>query len=310
MGDIVQKNNIRTLMAQRQRKRGKGITPRRKPVYPMSAERELARAFLTVANKIKSESKPFIMRLMAIYGVWYDENVRMDARISIADGISQILEEYGDAIDDGLDYDAITSQATRAARVARRASVADWKLLVDDALGMEIDEPFYMESTEDLINKWTYESVSYIKSYPQAYLGKIQEIIAWGYTTHQPMVNVYRRIEKATGDTRAHARMIARDQIGTLNCAMTKHEHESLGVSQYIWVTRRDNRVRECHRELNGKVFSWDNPPAMWYSTKSKGIVYTGRYCHPGQDYQCRCVAKPVFEESAVTAALAWGAIR
>lgn len=25
------------------------------------------------------------------------------------------------------------------------------------------------------------------------------------------------------------------------------------------------------------------------------GKVYSGRHCNPGEDYQCRCVAKPVF---------------
>lgn len=303
-------NAVRTLMTQRERKGSEEKIPRRKPVYPMSAERELVRAIVYALNGIKKVSKPYIERLMEIYSVWYDENVRMDARMSLSDGIAQILDEYGGAIDDELDFDLVSGQVNRAARVAQRTSLYDWKTIVNEALNLTVDEPFYMETTEDLITKWTYDSVSYIKSYPQEYLGKVQEIIQWGYETKQPMVNVYRRLEKATGDTRAHARMIARDQMGTLNCAMTKYEHESMGVSQYIWVTRHDSRVRECHRTLNGKVFDWNNPPAMWYVTKSKGIVYSGRYCHPGQDYQCRCVAKPVFEQGAVNAAIARGAIR
>jgi SPP1 gp7 family putative phage head morphogenesis protein len=302
--------DIRTLMAQRQRRDTDVKIPRRKPNYPMSAERELARAYLAIAQKIRKESKPFIARLMAIYGVWFDENVRTDARMSLQDGIAEILDEYGDAITDGLDMPQIWRQVDVAAKTARRASLSDWKTMVKEALDLTVDEPFYIETTDDLITKWAYESAQKIKSYPQEYLGKIQEIIEWGYRTNQPMVNVYRRIEKATGDTRSHVKMIARDQMGTLNCMMTKYEHESMGVSNYIWVTRHDNRVRECHRQLDGKMFSWDNPPAMWYMTKSRGIVYTGRYCHPGEDYCCRCRAKPVFEPSAVNAAIARGTIQ
>lgn len=301
---------VRTLMAQRSRKRQNEKIPIRKPVYPMSAERELARAFLEVASRIKKVSKPYLQRLMAIYDIWFNENVRVDARISVSDGIAQILAEYGEEIDDGLDMDQISRQTDRAAKVARRTSLDDWKTTVKSTLDLTIDEPFYVETTEDLINKWAYESVHKIKSYPQEYLQKVQEIIQWGFETKQPLVNVYRRLEKATGDTRSHVRMIARDQMGTLNCAMTKYEHESMGVSQYIWVTRRDSKVRACHRELNGKVFSWDNPPAMWYPTISKGIVYTGRFCHPGEDFGCRCTAKPVFDQGAVNAAIARGSIR
>jgi len=277
--------------------------PRRKPVYPISAERELARDFLEVSVIIKKVSKPFIQRIVAVYDAWAQENVRIDARISLQDTIGIILEEYGDAINDQIDAEKIRKKVNKTARYARGISIRDWKTLVKNAIDLEIDEPFYAETTEDLINKWVYESVQYITSYPKEYLGKIQETIIWGYTTRQPMVNVYRRLEKLTGDTRAHVRMIAMDQMGTLNSRMTRYEHESMGVSRYKWVTKHDSRVRECHRQLDGHIFDWNNPPAMWYSTISRGIVYNGRYCHPGEDFGCRCTAAPVFDEKIVEAA-------
>lgn len=295
---------IRTLMAVSSANRIENEKmPRRKPVYPISAERELARDFLEVSVIIKKTAKPFIKRIIAVYDVWAQENLRIDARISLQDTIGIILDEYGDAINDQIDVEKITDKVNRTARYARGISIRDWKALVKNAVDLDINEPFYMETTEDLLNKWVYESVQNITSYPQEYLGKIQEIIIWGYTTHQPMVNVYRRIEKLTGDTRSHVRAIARDQMGTLNYNMTRYEHESMGVSKYKWVTKHDSRVRECHRELDGHIFDWNNPPAMWYRTISRGVVYTGRYCHPGQDYQCRCVASPVFNDKIVEAA-------
>lgn len=298
---------IRTLMAVSS-SRGNSSTekiPRRKPVYPISAERELARVFLPVAVMIRKKSKSYIDRLMTVYDVWAQENVRTDARVSMQDAAGMILDEYGAEIQGSLDIGQITKGVQRTAKYARGISIRDWKSLVDDALGFDIDEPFYVEQMEDLLNKWVYESVQHITSYPQEYLGKVQEAIIWGYTTHQPMVNVYRRIEKLTGDTRAHARMIARDQMGTLNCRMTRYEHESMGVSKYKWVTKHDFRVRECHRELDGHIFDWNNPPAQWYMTKSRGIVYTGEYAHPGESYCCRCSAAPVFDEKIVEAAKA-----
>ena len=292
---------IRTLMAvsSRQELKNTEKVPRRKPVYPISAERELARDFLSISVIIRKTAKPYLQRIAAVYGAWADENVRTDARLSMQDAVGIILEEYGDAIDDQIDVDAVTKRVNRTARYARKISINDWKTLVKNAVDLEIDEPFYMETTEDLVNKWTYESVQYITRYPQEYLGKIQEVISWGYTTNQPLVNVYRRLEKVTGDTRAHVRMVARDLMGTLNCRMTQYEHESMGVSRYRWVTKHDSRVRECHRLLDGHIFDWNNPPAQWYSTMSRGIVYTG-YGHPGEAYGCRCVAAPVFDEKLI----------
>ena len=55
------------------------------------------------------------------------------------------------------------------------------------------------------------------------------------------------------------------------------------GVTEYIWQTAGDERVRPNHRSKDGKKFKWSNPPAD-----------TG---HPGQDYQCRCVAEPVLDD-------------
>ncbi len=48
-------------------------------------------------------------------------------------------------------------------------------------------------------------------------------------------------------------------------------------TTQYIWRTRGDGKVRASHAANNGRIFSWDNPPA------------TG---HPGEDFNCRCTAE------------------
>ena len=46
----------------------------------------------------------------------------------------------------------------------------------------------------------------------------------------------------------------------------------------YIWRTKGDDKVRDRHKERDGKVFNWHIPP-------------TGG--HPGEDYNCRCWAEP-----------------
>lgn len=52
-------------------------------------------------------------------------------------------------------------------------------------------------------------------------------------------------------------------------------------TDQYVWRTRRDERVRPSHRRNDGRIFSWASPPD------------TG---HPGEDYNCRCEAIPYVE--------------
>jgi len=59
---------------------------------------------------------------------------------------------------------------------------------------------------------------------------------------------------------------------------------KEIGVDSYVWNTAHDERVRDSHREKDGKTFKWSEPPAD-----------TG---HPGEDFQCRCIGIPVFEDS------------
>ena len=304
MDEVIREQNIRTKMAQRSLASEGGKIPRRKPVYPMSAERELARVALSVAAIVNKHLKPAIDRINAIYEVWEQKNVRTDSKWNMDDGIGEILSEVEEIIGKDIDIRTLIRKVGRAGKVAQKTSLRDWSSLVDDAIGGGISEPFYMESMEDLMNKWVADSVSYIGSLPETALAKVHEIIVWGYTTNQPRINVYRRLQKVVGMTKSHARLIATDQMGTLNYHMTRYEHESLGITHYKWTARHDTRVRPCHKENNNKIFAWNNPPADWYVTKSRGIVYTGNYFHPGQAINCRCTAKPVINEEKAQAAI------
>lgn len=89
----------------------------------------------------------------------------------------------------------------------------------------------------------------------------------------------------AKGDIAAsRAELIARDQTLKLTGAITKARQTSAGITSYTWNTSNDDRVRESHAELDGQVFRWDTPPSVG---------------HPGEDFQCRCVALPIIDELA-----------
>jgi SPP1 gp7 family putative phage head morphogenesis protein len=64
----------------------------------------------------------------------------------------------------------------------------------------------------------------------------------------------------------------------------------ALGIRQYVWRTRDDDRVRSSHAAHDDQVFSWDDPPEGG---------------HPGQSWGCRCHAEPWFGQD-MDAARAW----
>jgi len=92
------------------------------------------------------------------------------------------------------------------------------------------------------------------------------------------------------------AKFIARQETALLTVEFQKLQYEEIGVEKYEWMTVGDHIVRGYepddkadHKSLDGEIFSWDNPPsARHFSTKTP--------CHPGEDYNCRCQAKPIVE--------------
>lgn len=84
-------------------------------------------------------------------------------------------------------------------------------------------------------------------------------------------------IVKHMAETGVHeSRFFARDQIQRFNKALTVSTYISAGVKTVRWCTCADQRVRESHRKLNGKIFDIDNLPKEL------------------DDYNCRCCVVPV----------------
>ncbi len=104
-------------------------------------------------------------------------------------------------------------------------------------------------------------------------------------------VEVFRKkLEDAEGIGFRRARLIARDQVLTLNAKLTEDRHKRAGITQYKWLAASDGSTRENHAELDGKVFSYDDPPLG-------GGTGPDDYGHPGEGIGCRCQAIPVIPE-------------
>jgi SPP1 gp7 family putative phage head morphogenesis protein len=86
--------------------------------------------------------------------------------------------------------------------------------------------------------------------------------------------------------TRSRAELIARDQVLKLNAEVTQRRHEAAGITEFVWSTSRDERVRPDHKVLEGGRYRYDDPPVVDRRRGTRGL--------PGVHFQCRCVAVPV----------------
>lgn len=110
---------------------------------------------------------------------------------------------------------------------------------------------------------------------------------------HENLIDI---IKERGNVTRNRAKFIARDQTSKLNADLTEARNVSLGLDLYEWGGTGDERERDSHSALNGKLCKYSDPTVYsddggktWKKRTSIG-AFEGK---PGEDYQCRCLALP-----------------
>lgn len=270
------------------------------PKYPDAFEREYKRITNAYMKLLKDELEEYLPTIKAAYRkeVKEDDNYRQYHTDSWT-GLMLVLEKTFQTMQTNLqkktDVFNLRGRLEKLAHLGRKLTVAEWKKVVKTTLGIDIKtDALTGEKMQKVMDTWVQNNVDLIKTIPHDTLGNMKDIIYDGFDKGRISTNIAKDIQAAYGISKRHAKFIARDQVAKLNGEIQMAQQQDAGITHYIWSTSDDERVRDCHIELDGKIIAWNDPPEMWYETK-KGRVYTGRYCHPGMDYQCRCVARPVF---------------
>lgn len=139
---------------------------------------------------------------------------------------------------------------------------------------------------KDFLNERINNNVSYIKNLEDETYGRIENIVRQHIEKGSSAKVIRESIMEQTDISKSRAQFLAVDQAGSILGQMTAERHQRLGIERFTWDTSGDERVREEHRALDGEMFSYDDPP-----------IVNGRKVLPGEDYRCRCVAIPVFDD-------------
>ncbi len=117
---------------------------------------------------------------------------------------------------------------------------------------------------------------------------KIEKMVTRALTGAQLHGDLAKDLEKEFGYPEKRAKLIARDQIGKFYGQVNASRQKDLGVTQFVWRTVGDERVRDNpdddyynHEDRDGETYSYDDPPY--------GEL-------PGEAVLCRCYAEPSFE--------------
>lgn len=113
------------------------------------------------------------------------------------------------------------------------------------------------------------------------------------------ILKVTKTIQKSHGEALRKAKFLARQETRLLMAKFKEVRYDAAGVKEYEWrcvhrphdetpSQHTPGNVRYAHGKLEGKIFRWDAPPV----TTNPG--QPTRRNNPGQDFNCRCFARPV----------------
>ncbi len=265
------------------------------PKMPISAEREYIRITNDYLRIVKEELEKELPKLKEIYQKNQDKdelkNYRNDNAIDLLLAISQIFQVIKNKILVRTTGFGLRRKLETLANMTRKLTVKEWKRAVKATLGIDIREDYYLgDFYTEKLKKWVSANIDLIKTIPENSLEKMKDLIYDGFTYGKTTTRIVKELQQVYCISRKRAELIARDQTAKLNGQIQKAQQMDAGIQEYIWSTCGDNRVRKSHKELEGKKFRWDDPPKN----------SDGRRCHPGEDYQCRCIGRPVFNQNTI----------
>lgn len=138
------------------------------------------------------------------------------------------------------------------------------------------------------------DNVNLIESIPKKYLTSVESIVMANMRRGARYSDIIPLITKQFGAEKRRAKLIARDQTSKINSDISRIRQRNSGFEYFKWLSSKDERVRDSHRHIaranvgyGQGVYRWDDLP------KNE----RGETISPGSDYQCRCVALPVFAD-------------
>ena len=151
-----------------------------------------------------------------------------------------------------------------------------------------IDSEMTQETAKIIAEEYTNNLRLYINKWNSDNILKLRASVLDNTLKGGRMEALVDSIEKNYNVSKNKARFLARQETSLLMSTMRETRYKDAGVTKYIWSTSGKKNVRDDHKKLDGTIQSWDNPPIVDSST--------GRRGHPGEDYNCFCVAIPIVE--------------
>ena len=141
----------------------------------------------------------------------------------------------------------------------------------------------------EIAKNYTNNLNFWIKNWTEDRIIKMREVVGVMAIDGKSTKTIAEYIKKEFGISERHAKFLARNESAIATTSYLQAKYAEEGITEFKWYTNLDGRERPLHRELNGKIFRFDNPPIIDERTGEKGL--------PAQTYNCRCTFSPVINK-------------
>lgn len=152
------------------------------------------------------------------------------------------------------------------------------------AIDIDLRSVVQQEDLADYLTEAAGRNGSLITGLADDTLKRIEQTVYNNSIAGNSVTTLRKALQEDFGVSDRRAKLIARDQTAKLNSDLNRRRQEQAGVTSYTWTTSRDERVRERHRQLDGKVYKWGEATGA-----ENGLP-------PGQPINCRCISRGLVE--------------
>jgi SPP1 gp7 family putative phage head morphogenesis protein len=172
------------------------------------------------------------------------------------------------------------------AEVSRRDELA-WKRTAQ-RMSRDLHKEIADAPIGEIVRQLQNDQVHLITSIPLEAAQRVQELTQEYVLGGKRYDELIPMIINTTGVTLSRATLIARTETAKAASSLVQARALHIGSDSYIWHSVQDIYVRKTHRNLNGTIHKWSDPPIA---------EDNGDRHHPGNFPNCRCFAEPVIPD-------------
>jgi SPP1 gp7 family putative phage head morphogenesis protein len=267
--------------------RRKRLPAQRRPEHIQLQYFDALRQLLLFAKKlVDAQLVPRLPDIVRAAAIARGDSTRSDEEKDRPAEVNEIIERISREFSGRLNRVQLEQVAARYASAT--SAFQRQQLLQQLRAAVGVDVPLREGQLGAQLETWTARNVSLIKTVPQRYFAQVEAKVLDGVEQGRRWEEIARDLEERYSVAESTAKLIARDQVGKLYGGLNRFRQTELGIDRFGWETMNDNRVRDTHQHLQGRLYDWDDPPNpdTGEPAGDDGVI-------PGEEINCRCYARP-----------------